>query len=108
MFNPLESLGPPGGVLPYIDSTGMCHNYIKLIKSLIQIAIKFSWETYARDMDKYRIRVIILSAFQFRTEYQNQAKSSLEQGQVFGGPVAHPSKFLFSSPPPPPPAWDSY
>ena len=52
-------------------------------------------------MDKYRIHVIILLAFQFRTGYQNQAKSSLEQGQVFGGPAAHPSKFLFSSPPPP-------
>ena len=45
-------------------------------------------------MDTYRIRVILISGIQFRTGYQNQAKSSLEQGQVCGGPAA---------PPPPPP-----
>ena len=47
-------------------------------------------------MDTYRIRVIPFSlkqgwvlGIQFRTGYQNQAKSSLEQGQVSGGPAAH-------------------
>ena len=62
------------------------YNYIILINSLIQVAINF----LERHMDTYRIRVILFSAFQFRTGYQNQAKSSLEQGQVSGGPVAHP------------------
>ena len=68
----------PGGILPYIDYTGMCHwpgygfqafkfrtghinqennvgnsvyNYIKLINSLIQVAINF----LERHMDMYRI-----------------------------------------------------
>ena len=49
-------------------------------------------------MDTYRIRVILISGIQFRTGYQNQAKSSLEQGQVCGGPAAPP-------PPPPPGAY---
>ena len=47
-------------------------------------------------MDTYRIRVILFLALirgiQFRTGYQNQAKSSLEQGQVSGGPAAHPNQ----------------
>ena len=62
------------------------YNYIKLINSLIQVAINF----LERHMDTYGIRIILFSAFQFRTGYQNQAKSSLEQGQVSGGPAAHP------------------
>ena len=36
---------------------------------------------------------------QFRTEYQNQAKSSLEQGQDSGGPAAHPHQNFCSVPP---------
>ena len=70
------------------------YDYIKLINSLIQVAINFL-ETH---MDTHRIRVILFSALmrvitlkqgwvlgiQFRTGYQNQAKSSLEQGQVSG------------------------
>ena len=90
-----------GGLLPYIDYTGMCHwsgygfqafefrtgyinqdnnvgnrvyNYIKLINSLIQAAINF----LERHMDTYRICVILFSGIPFRTGYQNQAKSSLE------------------------------
>ena len=57
-------------------------------------------------MDTYRILVILFSALirvitlkqgwvlgiQCRTGYQNQAKSSLEQGQVSGGPAAHPNQ----------------
>ena len=38
---------------------------------------------------------------QFRTGYQNQAKSSLEQGQVSGGPAAHPHQNFCSVPSPP-------
>ena len=49
-------------------------------------------------MDTYQIRVILISGIQFRTGYQNQAKSSLEQGQVCGGPAA-------PLPPPPPGAY---
>ena len=71
-----------GGVLTYIDYTGMCHwpgygfqafefrtglinqesnvgnrvyNYIKLINSLIQVAINF----LERHMDTYRIRIVL-------------------------------------------------
>ena len=51
-------------------------------------------------MDTYRIRVIIFSGIQFRTGYQNQAKSSLEQGQVSGGPAAHPHQNFCSVLPP--------
>ena len=74
-----------GGVLPYIDYTGVSHwpgygfqafgfregdknqennignrvyNYIKLINSLIQVAINF----LERHIDTYRIRVILFSA----------------------------------------------
>ena len=68
-------------------------------------------------MDTHRIRVILFSALicvitlkqgwvlgiQFGTGYQNQAKSSLEQGQVSGGPAAHPNQNFCSVPPPPPP-----
>ena len=106
-----------GGVLPYIDYMGMCccpgygfqafefrtgyknqencvgnrvYNYIKLINSLIQVAINF----LERHMDTYRICIILFSGIQFRTEYQNQAKSSLEQGQVSGGPAAHPHQYF--------------
>ena len=84
-----------GGVLPYLDYTGMCrwpgygfqafefrtgyinqennvgngvYNYIKLINSLIQVAINF----LERHMTTYRIRVILSSAL-IRV-------SSLEQG----------------------------
>ena len=32
------------------------------------------------------------TSIEFRTGYQNQAKSSLELGQVSGGPAAHPTK----------------
>ena len=67
-------------------------------------------------MDTYRIRVILFSALicvislkqgwvlgiQFGTGYQNQAKSSLEQDQVSGGPAAHPYQNFCSVPPPPP------
>ena len=59
---------------------------IKLVNSLIQVAINF----LERHMDTYGIRVILFLGIQFRTGYQNQAKSSLEQGQVSGGPAAHP------------------
>ena len=113
---------PPVGVLPYVDCMGMCrwpgygfqafefrtgyinqqnnvgnrvYNYIKLINSLIQVAINF----LERHMDTYGIRIILFSAFQFRTGYQNQAKSSLEQGQVSGGPAAHPHQNFCSVPP---------
>ena len=113
-----------GGVLPYIDYKGMCrwpgygfqafefrtlyinqennvgnrvYNYIKLTNSLIQVPINF----LERLMDTYRIRVILFSVFQFRTGNQNQAKSSLEQGQVSGGPAAHPHQNFCSVPPPP-------
>ena len=115
---------PGEGVLPYIDYTGICRwsgnglqallfrtgyinqennvgnrvcSYIKLINSLIQVAINF----LERHMDTYRIRVILFSAFQFRTGYQNQAKSSLKQGQVSGGPSAHPRQNFCSLLPPP-------
>ena len=114
-----------GGVLPYIHYTGMCHwpgygfqafvfsigyvnqennvgnwlyNYIKLINSLIQVAINF----LERHMDTYRIRVILFSGIQFRTGYQNQAKSSLGQSRVSGGPAAHPHQNFCSVHPPPP------
>ena len=77
-----KSPGVGGGVLTYIDYTGMCrwpgygfqafecrtglinqennvgnrvYNYIKLINSLIQVAINF----LERHMDTYRIRVIL-------------------------------------------------
>ena len=62
-----------------------------------------------RDMDTYRIRTILFSlkqgwvlGIQLRTGYQNLARSSLEQGQVSGGPVAHPHQNFCSVPPPPP------
>ena len=42
---------------------------------------------------------------QFRTVYQNQAKSSLELGQVSGGPAAHPHQNFCSVAPLPP--WSS-
>ena len=74
------------------------NNYIKLTNSLIQVAINF----LERHMDTYRIRVIQFSAFQFRTEYQNQAKSSLEQGQVSEGPGHTPTKISVQYPPPSP------
>ena len=72
------AINPGGGVLPYIDYTGMCHwpgygfqafkfrtgyinqennvgnnvyNYIKLINSLIQVAINF----LERHINTYRI-----------------------------------------------------
>ena len=55
-------------------------------------------------MDTYRICVILFSlkqgwvlGIQFRTGYQNQAKSSLEQGQVSGGPAAHPHQISAQS-----------
>ena len=81
------------------------YNYIKLMNSLIQVAINFLERHTC--MDKYRIRVILFSAFEFRTGYQNQTKSSLEQGQVSGGPAAHPTKIYVQYPPggtPPPPS----
>ena len=57
-------------------------------------------------MDTYRnMRNSIFgfnTGIQFRTGYQNQAKSSLEQGQVSGGPAAHPHQNFCSVPPPPP------
>ena len=118
-----------GGVLPYIDYRRMCHwpgygfqalefgtayinqennvgnrvyNYVKLINSLIQVAINF----LERHMDTYQICVILFSlkqgwvlGIQFRTGYQNQAKSSLEQGQVSGIPAAHPHQNFCSVPP---------
>ena len=59
-------------------------------------------------MGTYRIRVILFSlkqrwvlGIQFRTGHQNQAKSSLEQGQVSGGPAAHPTKISVQYPLPP-------
>ena len=124
VLNVIKSAAIPGGVLPYIDYTGMClwsgygfqafefrtgyinqennvgnrvYNYIKLINSLIQAAINF----LERHMDTYRIRVILFSGIPFRTRYQNQAKSSLEQGQVSGGPAAHLPQNLCSVPSPP-------
>ena len=39
---------------------------------------------------------------QFRIGYQSQAKSSLEQGQVSGGPAAHPHQNFCLVPPSPP------
>ena len=55
-------------------------------------------------MDTYRnMRNSIFgfnTGIQFRTGYQNQAKSSLEQGQVSGGPAAHPHQNFCSVPPP--------
>ena len=58
-------------------------------------------------MDTYRKRVILFSALIrvscLETGYQNQAKSSLEQGQVSGGPAAHPHQNFSSVPPIPPP-----
>ena len=45
------------------------------------------------------------TGIQFRTGYQNQAKSSLEQGRVSGAPAAHPHQ-NFCSVPPPPPDWN--
>ena len=74
------------------------YNYIKLINSLIQVAINF----LERHMDTYRIRVILFSGIQFRTGYQNQAKSSLGQSRVSGGPAAHPRQNFCSVHPPPP------
>ena len=73
------------------------YNYTKLINSLIQVVIHF----LERHMDTYRIRVILFAAFQFRTGYQNQAKASLEQGQVSGGPDALSHHNFCSVPPPP-------
>ena len=107
-----------GGLLPYIDYTGMCrwpgygfqafefrtgyinqennvgnrvYNFIKLVNSLILVG----------HMDTYQIGVILFLGIQFRTGYQNQAKSSLEQGQVSGGPGAHPHQNVCPVPPPP-------
>ena len=71
------------------------YNYTKLINSLIQVVINF----LKRHMDTYRIRVILFAAFQFRTGCQNQAKASLEQGQVSGGPDAHSHQNFCSVPP---------
>ena len=94
-FSPGEGRGGGGGVLPYIDYTGMCrwpgygfqafefrtgyinqennvgnrvYNYIKLINSLIQVAVNF----LERHMDMYRICIILFSALIW--------VSSLEQG----------------------------
>ena len=56
-------------------------------------------------MDMYQICVILFSlkqgwvlGIQFKTGYWNQAKSSLEQGQVSGGPAAHPTKISIQYP----------
>ena len=54
-------------------------------------------------MDMYQIGVILFLGIQFRTGHQNQAKSSLEQGQVSEGPGAHPHQNVCPVPPPPPP-----
>ena len=119
-----------GGVLPYTDYTGMCcwpgygfqafqfrtgyinqennvgnsvYNYIKLKNSLIQVNCnKFSWETYGHVSNMHKSISGFNMDIQFRTGYQNQAKSSLEQGQVSGGPAAHPHQNFCSVPPPPP------
>ena len=40
------------------------------------------------------------TGIQFRIGYQSQAKSSLEQGQVSGGPAAHPHQNFCLVPPP--------
>ena len=67
------------------------YNYTKLINSLIQVAINF----LERHMDTYRIRVILISAL-IRVSSLEQAKSSLEQGQVSGGPAAQSPRVIFS------------
>ena len=46
-------------------------------------------------MDTYRIRVILISAL-IRVSSLEQAKSSLEQGQVSGGPAAQSPRVIFS------------
>ena len=125
MYTPVQVY--PGGT-PYIDYTGMCrwpgygfqafefrtgyiikennvgnrvYNYIKLINSLIQVAINF----LERHVDTYSNTRNSIFGFntgiQFRTGYQNQAKYSLEQGQVSGGLAAHPHQNFCSVPPPP-------
>ena len=97
------------GVLPYIDYTGMCHwpgygfqafefrtgyinqenvgnrvycNYTKLINSLIQVLAVNFLETYGHVLNTRNSIFGFNTGIQFRTGYQNQAKSSLEQGQI--------------------------
>ena len=64
-------------------------NYIKLINSLILVAINFL-ETYGHVSNTRNSIFGFNTGIQFRTGYQNQAKSSLEQGQISGGLAAHP------------------
>ena len=116
-----------GRVLPYTDYTGICrwpgygfqafefrtgyinqennvgnrvYNYIKLINSSIQVAINFL-ETYGHVSNTRNSKQSWILGIQFRTGYQNQAKSSLEQGQVSEGPAAHLHQNFCSVPPPP-------
>ena len=52
-------------------------------------------------MDMYHSSIFgFNTGIQFRTGYQNQAESSLEQGQVSGEPAAHPHQNFCSVPPP--------
>ena len=80
------------------------YNYIKLINSLIQVAINQFLE---RHMDTYRIRVILFSALirvsSLEQGIKTKPNSSLEKSQVSGGPAAHPYQNFCSEPPSPPP-----
>ena len=81
------------------------YNYIKLINSLIQVAINFlERHNYGHVLNTQNSILSFNTGIQFRTGYQNQAKSSLEQVQVSVGPATHPHQIFCSvSPPPPPP-----
>ena len=72
------------------------NNYIKLGCN------KFSWETYGHVSNTRNSIFGFSTGIQLRTGYQNQAKSSLEQGQVSGGPATHPTKISVQYPPSPP------
>ena len=65
------------------------YNYIKLINSLIQVAINFL-ERHGHVSNTRNSIFGFNTGIQFRTGYQNQAKSSLEEGQIPGGPAAPP------------------
>ena len=69
------------------------YNYIKLINSSIQVAINFLERHMPGHVSNTRNSIFgFNTSIQFRTGYQNQAKSSLELGQVSGGPAAYPTK----------------
>ena len=77
------------------------YNYIKLINSLIQVAINFlERHNYRHVLNTQNSILSFNTGIRFRTGYQNQAKSSLEQVQVSVGPATHPHQIFCSVSPP--------